>query len=78
MTQHPAIEAMRAQLWNEWTTASEALRAVPGVASGPLNATPDAVRATLAYRQARAASDRAFRALRVFNDANPPPPRGTL
>jgi len=52
---------------NECTAASEALNAVPGIGSGPMGLTPDAVRATPEYRTAKAAFDAAFAALRDFN-----------
>jgi hypothetical protein len=47
--------------------AAAALRAVPGVGSGPLRLTPDPVRQTPAYQAARATYDAAFAALRRFN-----------
>lgn len=47
--------------------AGARLRAIPGVGSGQLGLTPDAVKASAEYRAARADWDRAFAALRAFN-----------
>ncbi len=66
-------ETARRALEAESKAASDALRALPGVGSGAMGLTPDSVRSSSEYRAARAASDRAFQALRRFNAANPPP-----
>lgn len=47
--------------------ASAALNAIPGVSSGPNGLTPDTVKASQAYRQARRDFDCALRALQSFN-----------
>lgn len=43
------------------------LREIPGVGSGPMGLTPDAIKASPEYRAAKAAYDKAFAALRAFN-----------
>ncbi len=70
---NPITEAARNVLRAEYKAASDALNAIPGLSSGPMGLTPDSVRSSPEYRAARAASDRAFQALRRFNAANPPP-----
>jgi hypothetical protein len=47
--------------------ASKVLRDIPGVGTGPMGLTPDAVAATPEYRNAKKAVDAAFAALRAFN-----------
>lgn len=51
----------------EMIRASAALKAVPGVGSGAMGLTPDAVRQTPEYRSAKSASDNAFQAIRAYN-----------
>jgi hypothetical protein len=58
---------VKAQLEIECGLASQALRAIPGIGSGPMGLTPDAVKATPEYREAKARSDATFAALRNFN-----------
>lgn len=52
------------RLDREFHEAGEALRAFP---RGQMGLVPDAVRATPAYRAAKTRSDKAFAALRKFN-----------
>lgn len=47
--------------------AGARLRAIPGVGSGQLGLTPDAVKSTREYQSARAAWESAFATLRAFN-----------
>ena len=65
-----AFKAARALLDNELSAATEAIKAIPGHASGPMGLTPDAVKALPAWQAARARLDRAFAAVRAFNGAN--------
>lgn len=65
------FEARAAALNAEYQAAGKALREVPGIGSGPAGLTPDAVRATPAFREASDRFNRAFRALRAFNAAHP-------
>ena len=61
------IAMQRATLEREYLEASRALKAIPGVGSGPMGLTPDDVKARPEYREAKLASCRAFAALRSFN-----------
>jgi hypothetical protein len=63
------IEATRTALEKEVSTTGAVLRSFPRLASG---LTPDAVKFSPEYRAAKAASDRAFQALRKFNTVHPP------
>ena len=58
---------LKAQLEGNLDVASKALRAIPGIGSGPMGLTPDAVKNSPEYRAASAAYDVAFAALRNFN-----------
>lgn len=46
--------------------AGAVLRAIPGVGSGPMGLTPDEVRTSQAYREAKTAAERASHAVRAF------------
>ena len=58
------IEQTRKRLQTETARASDALRAFPRLENG---LTPDSVKATEAWKDAKAAYHRAFEALRAFN-----------
>jgi hypothetical protein len=60
---------LKIALWDEHARASDALRAVPGIGSGPMGMTPDAVKASPEYRAAKLAYERAHAELRAFNAA---------
>lgn len=60
-------KAAKAQIEERVTRTSKILRAIPGVGSGPMGLTPDAVRASPEYRIAKAEFDAAFAALQTFN-----------
>lgn len=47
--------------------AAKAVKAVPGVGTGPMGLTPDEVKQSEAYRKAKAEYQRAFEALRTYN-----------
>ena len=63
------LEAARSALEAEYKAASDALRAFPRLPNG---LAPDSVKSLPEYREAKAASDRAFQALRAFNKAHKP------
>ena len=58
---------IKARLEENVELTANTLRAIPGVGSGPMGLTPDAVRTSPDYRAACAAYDKAFAALRDFN-----------
>jgi len=60
-------KAIRDQLDAAAAAAGRAIKAVPGVGTGPLGLTPDAVKASPEWRAARAAYDTAAAKLRGFN-----------
>lgn len=60
-------KAAKAALEAAEREASANLRKVPGIGSGPMGLTPDAVKARPDYQAAKAAHDRAFGQLRRFN-----------
>lgn len=62
----PATDETR-ELEQAYRAACDALKTVDGVGSGPMGMTPDAVRNTDEYRNAKLARDRAFTALRNHN-----------
>jgi len=57
------------RLWDEYLTASRALKAL-GAGSGPKGLTPDAIKQSPEYQEAKRKSDAAFKALRRFNATN--------
>jgi len=57
------------RLWDEYLTASRALKAL-GAGSGPKGLTPDAIKQSPEYQEAKRKCKAAFAALRQFNDAN--------
>lgn len=65
-----AFKAAQALLDAELSAATEAIKEIPGHASGPMGLTPSAVKALPAWQAARARVDRAFAAVRAFNGAN--------
>jgi hypothetical protein len=65
-----AFKSAQALLDAELSAATEAIKAIPGHASGPMGLTPDRVKALPAWRAARARVDCAFAALRAFNEVN--------
>ena len=67
------IEAAREMLEHEYAVAASLLRAIPGVGTGACGLTPDSVKASPAYRVARARYQQAFAALRQFNKRHRPP-----
>lgn len=64
------FRAERDRLMAENEAASRAWNALPGVSSGPMGLTPDAVKASPAYRAARARYEASHAALRAFNRAH--------
>lgn len=62
-------KAAQAAIEDEWNRAGAALRAIPGVGTGPMGLTPDTVRALPEYRAVKLAYDSAFARLRAFNGA---------
>ena len=64
------FKATRDALDNELSAATEAIKAIPGHASGPMGLTPDPVKALPQWQAARLRLDRAFAAVRAFNAAN--------
>lgn len=63
-SQFQAARAKQAQLEAESTRLGRAMNAFP---KGPMNLTPDSVRATPEWKAAKAASDKSFQAYRNFN-----------
>lgn len=57
----------KAQLETSANVASAALSAIPGVGTGLMGLTPDSVRATAEWQNARRSYERAWSALRAFN-----------
>ncbi len=66
-TTFTAATAQRDALSYEVTRLAVVVAAIPGVGSGPMGLTPDAVRATPAYREGAAVYAVAFAKLRRFN-----------
>jgi hypothetical protein len=62
-----AAKAARAILENEVTLASREFQAIPGIGSGPMGLTPDAIKASPEYCAAKKRFDLGFAALRHFN-----------
>lgn len=60
----------RAMIESELAQAGAALRAIPGVGSGPMGLTPDSVKFSPEFRAAKARHDIAFAALRRLNGHN--------
>lgn len=60
-------KAAQNALYAEWRAAGKALKAIPGVNSGPNGLTPDSVKQSPEFRAAKAACDQAFQAVRAFN-----------
>lgn len=67
MSAYHIAKAAQAALMVETKNASKTLRAIPGVGSGAMGLTPDAVRLSPEYRAAKAAFDAAFARERAFN-----------
>lgn len=63
---HAALAA-RTKLEHERACATAALKAIPGVGSGPMGLTPDHVKANPQYQRARRILDAALAAERRFN-----------
>ena len=53
--------------WDSNRLASEKLRAIPGISSGPFGTTPDHVKETPEYKEAMANFDRTFKNMREIN-----------
>lgn len=64
---YPAAKAFHDRLVAELEAASKAWNAIGGVGTGQMGLTPDAVKFSAAYRDAKRAYDRAHRALRAYN-----------
>jgi hypothetical protein len=60
-------KAHGAKLENAVAEASNALRAIPGLGSGRMGLTPDAIKSTPEFKVAKDNYNRAFTALRKFN-----------
>lgn len=60
----------QSRLWAAMDNAGARLKAIPGVGSGAMGLTPDSVKQSAAYRDARREFDSAMRALQRFNAAN--------
>jgi hypothetical protein len=60
----------QARLWAAMDAAGARLKAIPGVGCGQMGLTPDWVKESAAYREARREFDCAMRALQRFNAAN--------
>ena len=69
------IEAARDLLRGNLDRASAALGTVAGLGSGPLGLTPDSVKQSPEYREAKANYDEAFARLRWFNGQHKPAKR---
>lgn len=67
MKTYAEAKVARDQLVERHSLASAQLKAIPGVGSGPMGLTPDAVKFSPAYRAAKAEMDRLFIALRAAN-----------
>lgn len=72
MGMNTVIETARRALEAELDATAAAMQTFPRLPSG---LTPDAVKASPAWKSARAAFDRAFAALRTFNGRYKPGPR---
>lgn len=64
---YPEALALKQLAESRCDDAPRALRAVPGVGSGPMGLTPDHVKVSPEYREARAAADKAFREMQRVN-----------
>jgi len=60
-------KAAQAAIEQEASRAGAVLAAIPGVGTGPMGLTPDAVKASPEYRAAKLAYESAFARLRAFN-----------
>lgn len=58
---------VQAAAYADEANASECLNAIPGIGSGPMGLTPDAVRATPEFQTANLRYQKAFSALRAIN-----------
>lgn len=59
--------AARDELQRRVDAASARIKAIPGAGAGPMGLTPDSVKSSPEWRQARAEFRAAFDALRAFN-----------
>lgn len=64
---YAVFKTVAAELTHEMEAASAILHAIPGVGSGTTGLTPDTIKATSEYKNARRALDAAVRALQDFN-----------
>jgi len=64
---YQAFKEAQAVLEQQVASTTEAFRKIPGVGSGPMGLTPDHIRLSPEYRNAKAAFEAAFAALRNFN-----------
>ncbi len=64
---YETFKTIRANIEAARTVASDRLHAIPGIGSGPMGLTPDAIRATPEYRSAKYQYDGAFLALQHHN-----------
>jgi hypothetical protein len=73
MTKNPmnanVMEQAREMLWQEYKAAGDAMQVFPKLPNG---LTPDAVKATAEWQQAKRKCDAAFAALREFNRKHKP------
>lgn len=60
-------KAIHDMLHDAYDRTAKALGAIPGVGTGPMGLTPDAVKATPEFRQAHANFHRVHETLRAFN-----------
>jgi len=58
---------IKAELEAALDVASKTLNAIPGVGSGAMGLTPDAVKFSTEYRVAKTAYEKAFKNMRAFN-----------
>lgn len=66
----PITDVQRTMLEHNMQMASQTLKALSG--GGPMGLTPDTVKATAEWQQAKQAYDKAFQALRAFNTTYKP------
>jgi hypothetical protein len=67
MSAFEIAKAAAERLYEEYKAACKELKAIPGVSSGPMGLTPDAVKATPEYQAAKARMDATFQGLRTYN-----------
>lgn len=67
MSTYEQAKARQLELEAQLKRTSGELRSVPGVGSGAMGLTPDAVKRSAPYQAAKRAYDSAFAALRSFN-----------